>query len=51
MAYQIKKSSRITEELELLSEDGKVEKTISVDINVDRIVADYRKAEVNLYRL
>ncbi|MGN0613559.1 MAG: hypothetical protein ACI4JB_06615 [Porcipelethomonas sp.] len=48
MAYQIKKSSRITEELELLNESGKVEKTIIVDINVDRIAGGYRKAEVNL---
>ena len=48
MAYQIKKSSRIIEELELLGEDGSVEKTINVDINTDRIAGGYRKAEINL---
>lgn len=48
MAYQIKKSSRIIEELELLGEDGSVEKTINVDINTDRIAGGYRKAEIDL---
>ena len=48
MAYQIKKSSRITEELELLGEDGSIEKTINVDINTDRIAGGYRKAEIDL---
>ena len=37
MAYQIKKSNHIVEDLELLGDDGKVELTVHVDINTDRM--------------
>ncbi len=48
MAYQIRKSSRITEELELLGENGNVEKVLKIDIDTDRIMRDYRIAEIKL---
>lgn len=46
MAYQIKKSSRITEDIEFLSENGEVELTLKVDIDVERIAGDFRKAQI-----
>lgn len=48
MAYQIKKSGRITEDLELLGSDGTVEITLHIDINTDRIAGGFRKAEIDL---
>ncbi len=48
MAYQIKKSQRITEDLELLGDDNSVALTIHVDIDVDRIARDYRMAMLHL---
>lgn len=48
MAYQIKKSNRITEDLELLNEDNTVALTITVDIDVDNIAKNYRRAQANL---
>jgi len=51
MAYKIRKSSHITEDIELIGENGEVQKVISVDINVDRIMSGYRQAKVNLMKL
>jgi len=51
MAYKVRKSSHITEDIELIGEKGEVEKVISVDINVDRIMSGYRQAEINLIKL
>ena len=51
MAYKVRKSSRITEDIELIGENGKVEKVISVDINVDSIMGGFRQAELNLMKL
>lgn len=48
MAYQIKKSSRIKEQLEFLTEDNQTALTIDVDINVDRLAQQYRATEVKL---
>lgn len=48
MAYQIKKSNHIVEDLELLGDDGKVELTVHVDINTDRMAGGFRKAEIGL---
>ena len=48
MAYQIKKSNHIVENLELLGDDGKVELTVHVDINTDRMAGGFRKAEIGL---
>lgn len=48
MAYQIKKSSRIKEQLEFLSEDDQTALTIDVDIDVDRIAQQYRATELKL---
>lgn len=48
MAYQIKKSNHIVEDLELLGDDGKVELTVHVDINTDRIAGGFRKVEIDL---
>lgn len=46
MAYQIKKSSRITEEVEFLGENGEVELTVKLDIDIERIAGDFRKAQI-----
>lgn len=51
MAYQIKKSDHISEELEFLGKNGEVELKITVDVNVDRIAGGYRKAEIELLTL
>ena len=48
MAYQIKKSSRITEQLEFLGEDNQVVLTIDVDIDADRLSQKYRATEMQL---
>lgn len=48
MAYQIKKSSRITEQLEFLGEDNQVVLTIDVDIDADLLSQKYRATEVKL---
>lgn len=50
MAYQIKKTSRITEDIELLGESGNVEKILHVEINPDGIMNNYRKAEIQLLK-
>lgn len=50
MAYKIKKSGRITEELELLGEDCSTVLTLHIDINVDRIASSYRKAQITLMK-
>lgn len=50
MAYQIKKTSRITEDIELLSESGNAEKILHVEINPDGIMSNYRKAEIQLLK-
>ena len=51
MAYKVRKSSRITEDIELIGANGKVEKVISVDINIDRLMSGFRQAELNLMKL
>lgn len=51
MAYKVRKSSRITEDIELIDENGDAQKIISVDINVDRIMSGFRQAELNLIKL
>lgn len=48
MAYQIKKSSRITEQMEFLGEDNQVVLTIDVDIDADRLSQKYRATEMRL---
>lgn len=46
MAYQIKKTDRITEDVEFLGENGEVELTVKLDIDVERIAGDFRKAQI-----
>ena len=46
MAYQIKKTHRITEDVEFLGENGEVELTVKLDIDVERIAGDFRKAQI-----
>ena len=48
MAYQIKKSSKITESLEFLDDNDNVALSIDVEIDVDKIAAEYRTTEVEL---
>lgn len=48
MAYQIKKTSRITEDIVLLGESGNAEKILHVEINPCSIIDGYRKAQINL---
>lgn len=55
MAYQLKKKKHIYKSLELLDDEGKVEKKLNVDIIVDdfrnrypKVIADVRKAEAML---
>lgn len=50
MAYQIKKTSRITEDIELLGESENAEKILHVEINPDGIMSNYRKAEIQLLK-
>lgn len=51
MAYKIRKSSRITEDIELLGENGETQKIISVDINIDHIMSGCRNMEITLLKL
>ena len=46
MAYQIKRSNRVTEDLELVESDGTVAKTLHIDVDIDAITAHFR-AEYN----
>lgn len=55
MAYQLKKKKHVYKSLELLDDEGKVEKKLNVDIIVDdfrnrypKVIADVRKAEAML---
>lgn len=43
MAYQVSRKKKISEELELLNEHGEAAKTITVDIDVDRIAMEFNK--------
>lgn len=43
MAYQIKKTNRITEDVEFLGENGEVELTVKLDIDVERIARRFPK--------
>ena len=48
MAYQIKKSDRITENLELLDGNNNVTLTIHIDIEIGRIAKEYRQLQIEL---
>lgn len=48
MAYQIKKTRKINEELELLNDNGEVEKTLLICLDVDAIAPMFRKKQVAL---
>lgn len=48
MAYQIKKTGKIVEDLELLNDNNEVDKVIHVDIDIDHIAKDFRKAQTAL---
>lgn len=48
MAYQIKKSRKIFEELELCNDNGDVEKTLTINLDVDSIAPVFRKKQVAL---
>ena len=48
MAYQIKKTRKINEELELLNDNGEVEKTLLINLDVDAIAPMFRKKQVAL---
>lgn len=48
MAYQIKKSHDIVEDIELLDENGAVALTVHVDISPEQISQGYRKAQLDL---
>ena len=48
MAYQIKKADKITEDLELLDKNNDVALTIHIDIQIDRIVREYRQLQGEL---
>lgn len=48
MAYQIKKSDRITENLELLDSNNNVTLTIHINIEIGRIAKEYRQLQIEL---
>ena len=48
MAYQVKRSKKVKEELELVDEDGKVVKKIIVDLDANTIVKQLSKEYINL---
>lgn len=48
MAYQIKKSRKIFEELELCNDNGDVEKALAINLDVDSIAPVFRKKQVAL---
>lgn len=55
MGYQLKKKKHINKSLDLIGDDGKVEKTLTVDIVVDdfrnrypKVMADVKKAQAML---
>lgn len=48
MAYQIKKSDKIAEDLELLDKNNDVALTIHIDIEIGRIAKEYRQLQIEL---
>lgn len=48
MAFQIKRSRKITEELQLCDENGAVAKTLDIEIDIDSIAAELRRRVVNI---
>lgn len=48
MAYQIKKSDKITEALELLDSNNNAALTVHVDIEIGRIAKEYRQLQIEL---
>lgn len=48
MAYQIKKSKKIVEELALMDDNGTIDMMLKIEINPDRIISEYRKIELML---
>lgn len=48
MAYQIKKSDKITETLELLDSNNNAALTVHVDIEIGRIAKEYRQLQIEL---
>ena len=46
MAYQLKRSNKVVEDLELTENDGTVVKTLHIDVDIDAIAAHFR-AEYN----
>ena len=48
MAYQIRRTKKFTDTLELLGKNGAVEKSLSVEIDLDAVSRNYRKTLVAL---
>lgn len=48
MAYQIKKSDKIAEDLELLDSNNNAALTVHVDIEIARIIKNYRQLQIEL---
>lgn len=42
MAYQIRRSNRVAEDLELTESDGTVVRTLHIDLDIDAITAQFR---------
>lgn len=51
MAYQVRRSARITEDLELLDENGEVRQVVHVDLDPDTVAANVSKKYVALLEL
>ncbi len=51
MAYQVRRSARITEELELMDENGEVRQVIRIDLDPDTVAGNVSKKYVTLLEL
>lgn len=45
MAYQLKRSNKVFETLELVNESGSVEHSLKIEIDADLIINDFRKCK------
>ncbi len=50
MSYQVKRSKKITETLELVDADGKIVEVISIDLDVDTVARQISKDHIELVK-
>ena len=50
MAYQVKRQSKINEELQLLNKDGSVYATLTTNLNIDTVAKEFRTCQNDIVR-